>query len=84
MAAVGLHHPALAGTLWILDQHPSLRAFDKADEKRDADKHRNETSDDQRVDRTRATAFQQAGNKPRDLRDDAGHDDQRDAVADTA
>ena len=84
MRAVGLHHAALRRALGILDQQAALGALEEADQQDQADDHEDEAKQDAGRDRTFAVARGHVGDEGRELGDDAGHDDQRDAVADTA
>ena len=84
MAAVGLHHAILGRALGILDQHSSLGTLHEADEQDQSGDHHDQTDDRQGTDRAGAAAFHEVGDKSRHLGDNAGHDDQRDTVADTA
>ena len=71
--------------LGILDEHPALGALHEADEQDQDQRH----ADDQpmitkRIEAAGAAAFEHLRERGRQLGDDAGHDDQRDAVADAA
>ena len=84
VAAIGLHHPVLAGALWILDQQAARRTLHEADHQ-DQDNEQCQQAEDQKArDRAGAAAFEQVRYKGRHLCDDTGHNDQRGAVADPA
>ena len=84
VTALGLHHPARALALGVLDQHASLRPLHEADEQHQPDHQRDDRHHQQRVHRPGAPAFEQLRNVARQRGDNPRHDDQRHAVADPA
>src|SRR5690606_16575248 len=77
-------HPASAGALGVLDQQPTLSALHEADAQDQHDDHGHQADDHEHADRSGPATFEQVGNESRKLSDDAGHDDQRDTIADPA
>ena len=83
--AAFLLHAARGLALGILDQHPALGALHEADEQHQRDRQREDGDDQQRAQRARCGCLRAAGRRPCGKpRDDAGHDDQRHAIADAA
>src|SRR3954470_5154763 len=68
----------------ILYENAALRPLHEHDYHDDRDRHQQEDDDEDGRDRAGAAEFQGRGQRVRQVRDDAGHDDQRDAVADAA
>ena len=79
-----LLHSARGLPLGILDQHSPLRTLHETDEQDEDNRQGDDPDNQQPVDRAGAAALEQLTYTLRKPRDDAGHDDQRDAVADPA
>ena len=83
--AAFLLHSARGLALGILDQHPALGALHEADDRGPARPPGTKMPNTrQPAHRAGAAAFEQLGDALRQARDDAGHDDQRHAIADAA
>ena len=84
MRGLALEHLVADLALRILDQEPPLRALHEHDEGDHHHRHDDDDQDQRGGQRALASQFQHAGERRRQFRDDAGEDDQRNAVADTA
>ena len=84
MRTLLLHETARRLTLRILNEDPALRPFHEADAKHESGNEDDDADDQDRRQRTGAAAFEQLCECGWQLGDNAGHDDQADAVADAA
>ena len=84
MRLLRLHLAARRLALGILDQNPPLRPLHEADEEDEDDDERDDRQDGERRHGAGAAALEHLDEGRRKLRDDSGHDDQGDAVADAA
>ena len=84
MRGLALEHAVADLALGILDQQPALRALHEHDEGDHHDRHHDDDQDQAGGQRALAAEFEHAGDGRGQFGDDAGHDDQRDAVADAA
>ena len=84
MRGLALEHPVADLALGILDQQAALRALHEHDEGDHDDRHHDDGEDQAGGERALAAEFEHADQRRRQFGDDAGEDDQRDAVADAA
>lgn len=81
---VALEHAVADLALRILDQQAPLGALEEHDQRDDDDGENDDRQDQASRQRAGAAKFQRAGDGLRQAGDDAGKDDQRNAVADAA
>src|SRR6185437_8749262 len=79
-----LLHPARGLALGILDQNPSLGALHETNEQDQHDRQDDDSEDQQPVQRAGSTSLQKLADGLRKPRNDAGHDDQGNTVANAA
>jgi hypothetical protein len=84
VAALRLHHAACRLSLRILDRNASLSALDEADEEHRPTARTTIADTSKRVHSAGPAAFEQLGDVQGKRGNDARHDDERHAVADSA
>ena len=84
MRGLALEHLVADLALRILDQQPALRALHEHDEGDHGDRHHDHDQDQAGRQRALSAEFEHVGERGGQLGDDAGKDDQRNAVADAA
>ena len=84
MRGFAAEHAVALLALRVLHEDAALRALHEDDEGDDGDRHQQEDDDEDGRDRAGAAELEGGGQGVRQVGDDAGHDDQRDAVADAA
>ncbi len=84
MRGIALEHAVAHLSLRVLHQKPPLRSLHKDDDGDDDDRHDQQPDDQRRRERALPAELERADQSVRQLRDDAGEDDERDAVADAA
>ena len=81
---VAAEHLVAHLSLRVLDENAALRALHEDDEGDDRNRHHQKNDDEDGRDRAGSPEFERGSERVRQVRDNTGHDDQRDAVADPA
>ena len=84
MRGLAAEHAVALLAFRVLHQDPALRPLHEHDHHHDRDRHQQEEDDENRRQRASAAEFQGRGQGVRQIGDNSGHDDQRDAVANAA